>query len=297
LQPFESKGLRLRLPWGLADVSPLRARVDTGGNPLTMPVLRIDRVLASWDAPRVVEAWLSGQVFEAITAGTAPAARVRVIGARRVVHGRVTGTWSDGTAVRMEYAVIDLGGEKIVARFLGPPPLIAYNASVFRASLTSIEADGLRRPQPITARPPGWVAFGEAPPSSRLALLMAPAGWVQEPLPPVPCEGLAEPVEIVAASSPPDFARSIRASVIHQPGLTAETAAAACGTAAAGTYRRAWSALGQRFVAHGRFVPTGDGGLLHLQATGPADQDAALQELLAQWVSRLSGSTGTPPSY
>jgi hypothetical protein len=39
----------------------------------------------------------------------------------------------------MEYAVLDLGPEKLVARFVGPTAAMAFNASVVRASLASLE--------------------------------------------------------------------------------------------------------------------------------------------------------------
>ena len=40
----------------------------------------------------------------------------------------------------MAYALVDLGREKLVARFVGPAEQVAFNESVLRESLTSIEA-------------------------------------------------------------------------------------------------------------------------------------------------------------
>ena len=41
----------------------------------------------------------------------------------------------------MAYALIDLGRERMVARFVGPAEQLAFNESVLRESLASLEAD------------------------------------------------------------------------------------------------------------------------------------------------------------
>ena len=53
LQALEGKGVVLRLPEGLSDVSPFRARIETDGK-LSPVVLRIDRALSPW-APKQIE--------------------------------------------------------------------------------------------------------------------------------------------------------------------------------------------------------------------------------------------------
>ena len=293
VQAPESKGLRVRLPWGVSDSSPLRTHVDTGSSPLVSPTLHVDRLVSPWDAIRLADALVTGQTLEPLAPEGAPSQRARPIGGRRAVVGRVSGTWPDGTNVRMEYAVIELGEEKILARYVGPPNLMAYNASVFRASLASIEGEALRRHAPTVPRPAAWAPAVGLDPSSLLAEVKIPAGWRQEPDGPLPCEGLPPASDAVTASPLADFTRSVRAAVVRQSGLTAARAATACGTPLdeePDRYQRTITSFGTRLFVEGKFVQVAGDAVLHYQVIGPADQSAALRDLFALWLSRLAGS-------
>jgi S1-C subfamily serine protease len=296
-QPFTGKGLRARLPWGVSDVSPLRARVDTGGQPTAIPVLRIDRVVSAWDAPRLAAAMTRQRALDPFAPAGAAVERIRSAGGRSVLAGRITGTWPDGSAARMEYAVIDIGQEKILARYVGAANVIAYNASIFRASLASIEAEALRRPGGSGARPAGWVPALTGGPASILSGLPLPAGWLQEPDGPLPCEGLPAPADAVAASPPGDFLQTVRASVVRRTGLTAADAAAACGQVYEDqpeAYQRALASFGTRLFVRGRFIQVGPDELLHYEVVGPAEQQAALQDVLGLWAGRIAQAWRRP---
>jgi hypothetical protein len=289
-QAFEGKGLRARLPWGISDLSPLRARVDSGGPPATTPVLRIDRVVSAWDLYRLAGVLATQQAFEPIAPAGAAAQRTVPIAGRRAVLGHVTGNWPDGTPARMEFAVIDLGQEKILARYAGPANLIAYNASIFRASLASVEADLLRKPDGMALVPTGWAPAPTGSLASGLAALSLPAGWIREPQGPLPCEGLQAPAEVISASPPSDFSASLRAGVIRRGDLTEQRAAASCGPTledVPGGYRRAVSSFGTRLFVEGRFLLAGSDWLVQYEAIGPVEQQSALRNLLSQWLAHV----------
>jgi hypothetical protein len=118
-----------------------------------------------------------------------------------------------------------------------------------------------------------------------------PAGWIQEPDGPLPCEGLQEASDVIAASPPGDFTQSVRAGLIRQPGVSAARAAAACGTVFdddPSHYQRAVVSLGARQFVEGRFLQVGPDEVLHYEVTGPVEHQAPLREVLAQWTLRLA---------
>jgi S1-C subfamily serine protease len=291
IQVYEQKGLRLRLPWGISDVSPLRLRVDSGNSAASQPVLHIDRVVSPWDALRLAEAITRGGGIEPLSPTGTPIQRTRVVGRRRSVLGRVAGTLPDGTPVRMEYAVLDLGDEKILARYVGPASLVAYNASIFRGSLASLEADAIRRSAAVSPRPTGWVAAASAGSASPVSGVPMPGGWLQEPGIAAPCPGLAAAAEAVSASPVADFTRSFRVSLLRQASMTAAGAAAACGMPAADGsdgYSRIDEILGARVFVRGRVVLIDEGELLQMEVAGPASMQASLEEWFDLWMTRLT---------
>lgn len=291
-QALEGKGLRLRLPQGLADISRRRAVVDTGGNLAEAPVLRVDRVVSPWSPSRLAEALTSGQAFESMLSSTATTQRARTIGTRPTVLGRVTGTLGDNQPpVRVEYAVVDLGPEKIVARYLGPPNQLAFNASVLRASLGSIEAELLSRETRDIALPAAWTPAAwslSASPSPRIAV---PAGWLVEPAGPSTCPGLPAPADVLSASHPADFTIALRTAWLRGTPLTAEQAAVACGGQGraedAMSYQRRVEWLGTEFLFEGRFILIGPNELLQLEGVAPLQKARALPALVGQWADQL----------
>ena len=288
VQTLETKGLRLRMPQTLTDVSPRRAAVETGGDPIETVVLRVDRVLSPWSPSRLAEALALGQAFEPVAAATSTPPRAQTVGARQAVVGRVSGTLGDDQAsVRMEYAVVDLGPEKIIARYLGPPNQLAFNASVLRTSLASIEADPLSREARDFALPAQWTPAAWTPSASREPRIVVPAGWPVEPAGPSACPGLPVPADVLAASLPGDFAVALRAGVLRPTPLTVEQAASLCGPrGSAGTarsYQRRVEWLGAQFVLEGRFVSVGPDELLQLEGVAPAQKSRSLPALVAQW--------------
>jgi hypothetical protein len=138
-QDVESKGVGLRFPEALSDVSPFRSRVETDSSSVDV-VLRIDRVLSPWSARQVEQSLVHTQLFESLSASANESQVSSEPGRAPLLLGRSTAYDSGANQeVRMEYAVLDLGPEKLVARFVGPTAAMAFNASVVRASLASLE--------------------------------------------------------------------------------------------------------------------------------------------------------------
>ncbi|RPJ79935.1 MAG: hypothetical protein EHM13_12865, partial [Acidobacteria bacterium] len=85
---LEGKGLRAQLPVGMADASPVRARVEAGTPPADGILLRMDRVLSLWPASRIAEALGSSTACEAFTSSSSLAPQA-VSGSRgRLFLGR-----------------------------------------------------------------------------------------------------------------------------------------------------------------------------------------------------------------
>ena len=292
LQALEGKGLRLRLPQALTDASRRRAAVETAGSATETVVLRVDRVLSPWSPSRLAEVLTGGQAFESVVASASMPPRVRTVGARQAALGHVSGTLGDDQVpVRMEYAVVDLGPEKIIARYLGPPNQLAFNASVLRTSLASIEADPLSRETRDVALPAQWTPAAWSLSASRGPHIVVPAGWPVEPSGPSACPGLPEPADVLSASLPTDFAVALRAAVLRGATLTVERAASACGgqgsAETAQSYQKRVDWLGAQFVFEGRFISTAPDELLQLEGVAPAQKSRSLAALVAQWAEQL----------
>ncbi|HEY6508031.1 MAG TPA: trypsin-like peptidase domain-containing protein, partial [Vicinamibacterales bacterium] len=146
LGPFESvpeKSLGLRLPVGLQDVTRAQSRVETDAGASDV-VLRVDRVFTPWTPRQVEQSLVTTQQFERFTAAGNRSLTVTPAGGTPRQLGRATGTAVDSDQpLRVEYAVLDLGPEVLVARYVGSEEALAFNASILRASLESVEGQGL----------------------------------------------------------------------------------------------------------------------------------------------------------
>jgi S1-C subfamily serine protease len=291
LQSFEGKGLRARIPVGFSDVSPLRTRIDSGAT--TATPLHVDRVVTPWDLARIEDALTADRVLEGFTATAAIEGVSRQAGGKAVV-ARVNGTMADGSAARMEFAIVEFGREKVVLRYIGPAALMAYNASVFRASLTSLEVEALRREPPQPIQPASWAVSPLARQGTTLADRTLPTGWVHEPVGAMPCGNLPAAAEQIGASPVADFTRVLRLSVIDAAGLAAKDAASACRTSGSSLdptrYERDVEWLGVRFKAVGAFVPATTGRLIQVEAVAPADLASGVRDWVTAWMTQNGAS-------
>ncbi len=287
LQAIEGKAMRLRLPLGVRDNSPRRTAVDSGEPGSDAPVLRVDRVVSPWTSSQVADTLASG-AFDAVTTAARPTQRVRASGSRRVVTGYFTGRMPEAAAdARVEFAVVDLGAEKLVARYLGAPEQVAFNASVLRASLSSLDGDMIGHGRAGLPWPADWSPVALAPSGVTSRHGWLPAGWLTEPLGPLGCPGLPLAVAGVSASPAADFTTALRIGAFRPATVSAEAAAAACGGNSdqrdAGAYERRIDWLGVSYVVAGRFVQVGPGELLQLEGIAAGDLAEALRALVARW--------------
>ena len=264
LQSFEWKGLRLRLPDGMADVSPSRLRWSSGGGADEVSLI-VDRVASPWSVVGLEGHLLAGGFGE-------PASTPR---RRRPPSGRARDRFGAalGEPIALEYAVLDLGRERLVARFVGPPLAVAYNRSVLRRSLESLEADRL-----LTAEvaAPVLVRMEHAALTHpRAPAIYLPTGWGRET---AEGTGLSQrgPADAGVASSPEgDFTVVCRT-------LWWETKEAPSGPAEPASYRRREERLGVAYEIEGAFFPFGPG-LLQIEFQEPEVKAKFIEGLFASW--------------
>jgi S1-C subfamily serine protease len=280
LQSYDWKGIRLRTAEGLQDVSPARLRVDSGAGTDEVTLL-VDRAYTPFSLADLETRLLSGALGGIVASAPRRTRAVR-IGSRPARVGSARG---EGT--EMEYAILDLGREKVLARYFGPDAQIAFNRSVLRDSLESLEADALITAELKAAVPPtlerALLPRPDAP------IIAMPRGWAQEAAPPIVCRGLPPPDSALAASPAEDFTVTVRAGW-RPSGPAPEEAAEACVVGSRlprGEYWRRVERLGVAYGVHGTFVRRSDG-LLQLEVEAPLAKRDYVEDLFAAWVKALS---------
>ena len=280
LQRFEQKGIALRLPEGIADTSPFRARVES--DPASAGVaLRIDRGVSPWTVRQIERTLVGTNAFEQMSVEGNESQAVSRAGAASVLLGRATGKTADDPDAGMYYAILDLGGEQLVARYVGSAEQLAYNESVFRGSLSNLEGQRLMSGELIPVDKLEWSTAASGQSSVPL-----PAGWVVEPGAPSPCRGLPQASAIAAAYPPGDVTLALRAATWNSGSLVPEQAAAACssprGAAASYASRAEW--FGVSYFIEGAFVRLDSGQVAQLEVISPVQKEPVARALLAAWI-------------
>ncbi|HEX4996819.1 MAG TPA: trypsin-like peptidase domain-containing protein [Terriglobia bacterium] len=281
-QTLASKGVTLRLPEEIADTAPLRTRIAGAALPAETE-FRVDRVITPWSLPELERSLVRGQTFEpavmsefARFSPTDPGLRM----------GRAIGVTADKRELGMFYAILDLGEEKLVARYIGPLVQLAYNESVIRESLLSLEARPLiSAPLPAVDRME-W--FGHALEDLTVPV---PSGWLVEPRGPSPCPGLAAPASSFGMSPAQDFTVALRMAIWPGGEFTPAQGAAACsdgrGRGASGAYAQRQEWLGVSYVIEGLFVTLGSTRIVRLEALAPESRSAYARAALEAWARKL----------
>lgn len=285
-QTLDPKGLGLRLPEGFADRSPFISRVETDATAGDVG-LRVDRVASPWTARRIEEALMTTQTFEAIS--TSPragrvASKPAVPGL--VLGGAVASGAESGREVRMEYAVLDLGPEKLVARYVGSAEAMAFNESVLRESLGSLQG---QRFTPGELFPPEKLTWSAVSDATGRGVLPVPAGWVVEPGRPSTCRGLPAP-RLVASAFPLHDSTVVLRAAVWPADVAPDTAAAACsprrGSLGAASYTTNVSWLGVPYAIEGTFTRLGAADVVQLEVVATEPQSAFARALLAIWLKK-----------
>jgi hypothetical protein len=287
----EGKGLRLRLPEGLEDTAPSRLRLEAA-DPSCDLALHVDRVATARSLSDLEALLLAGQGSDGFVASGGPHSQAARIGGRPARVGVAAGlppAGARGPELLMEYALLELGKEKVLARWVGPAWQVAFNRSVLRGSLTSLEADALLTAE-LTAAVPTALESASLPNPGAPALPWPP-NWVREPTPPHACPQLPPPDFVLSASPVGDFTVSLRAAWWRAPGFTPEGAIAACagptGALGAGSYSLRREQLGAVQTLRGAFRRRGNG-VVQLELAAPAPKVPFSDDLFRAWLAALS---------
>jgi len=279
------KKLRLELPDGFADESPARLFVDTADSSREVSV-QVARLATPWDDADLQAALLKGSAWRGFA--PAPVEGHRVTEQKGRVLGSGRGTREDGSAFRVEYTVLDLGSEKVVARYLGTPDELAFNLSLVRRSLETLEAAPLLTDEVDAPLAPLLEAV--AYPGAATGSVPLPLGWSREPATASVC-GAVPPAETGLQTSPAgDFTVALRVLRWPAGAIVPDQVARSCGgaTGAGGsTYSGRFDRLGVTTGVWGAFVEQ-SGEVLLLEAEAPETKQPFLRELYAGWTRRLA---------
>jgi S1-C subfamily serine protease len=286
MQNLETKGLGLRLPEGFVDASALRSRVETsGGEELS---LRIDRVFSPWSLRQLEQQLVGTQSFERLSSLSNESRLSTRAGSPAALLGQETAATTDANIeARVVYAIVDLGREKLLARYVGNSEQVAFNEGVLRASLASLEG------QPVIAGNASAmprVEWSASPATDRPQLPSFPLGWMVEAGAPSVCRGLAAPMTTAAATPPQDFTFVLRAAIWTTSTVMPEDAAAACasrrGSLGAASYASRADWLGVVYSIEGTFVRLDSRRLLQMEVLSTETKAAAARTLLSEWIKR-----------
>jgi S1-C subfamily serine protease len=281
MQQLDSKGLALRLPDGLSDVSPYRTRVETDSSSSDL-AFRVDRVMSPWTLNRLEQELVKTPAFEHVSDANHESQTSRVSGATMLL-GRASGSSRNGADMGMVYAVMDLGREKVVARFVGPAELLAFNEGMLRDTLSSLEAARLLVGELGAVEKLEWHA---ASPERQVPV---PVGWMVEPGAPSTCSGLPNPGGAGTAVPAGDFTVALRVAV-WPAGVVPEEAASRCSTARGSlgqpSYSMTTAWLGVSYAIEGVFVRAGSQ-VVQLEVLAPVQRSTYTRALLASWAKRV----------
>jgi len=288
-QRLEGKGVGLRMAETLTDVSPFRSHVENDARDAPV-ALRIDRVVSPWSPKQIEQVLLSSQSFESGSLTAAPQQGPARAADGTTLLGRALGTAADGRApVALDYAIVNLGAEKLVARYVGTPEQLAFNASVLRESLTSLEgsrflAGGIERVDTLewTVAP---IAIGQR-------FLPAPKSWIAEPNGPSPCAGLPPPAAVTTLFPSADSTLTMRAALWQQSDIRPDSAASSCssrrGSVSSASYASRVDFLGVSYLIEGVFASIDSGQVVQLEVVAPDQKGAFVRGLLAAWLTKTT---------
>ena len=294
---LEWKQLAVDLPDGFGDRSPARVRAEAGD--VGEIDFRVDRWETPWPVSGLEEALLGGEaVRDFVPASARPLVRSAPghkpalsleAGRTPSLVGSGTGVDRAGRAFRVEYAIVDLGREKVVARYLGPADALAFNLGLLRRSLLSLEAAPLLSPRAgRTAAVPRDAPFERAAFPNGDGAFVLPHGWAAEPAAHAACAAVPQAEAGFLARDPLDFTVVVRA-LRFRGTAGIERAIARCGgqanaeaAATPESYAFRFDRLGVAVVVRGVLLRR-EGDTLLLELEAPLAKLAGLEELLARW--------------
>jgi hypothetical protein len=249
--------------------------------------LRVDRLFSPWTLNQIEQQLVGTQAFEKISTISREGRSARVGGVPALM-GRAAGTAVDSDAdIRMAYAVLDLGREKLLARFVGPTEQLAYNEGVLRDSLASLEGERLLVGELDPVEMIEWSSVSAVERQNRVPV---PAGWVVEPGAPTVCRGLSNSNATGSAVPVRDFSVVLRVAV-WPDSVVPEDAASACSSRRGSLGRASYASradwLGVAYSVEGVFVRVGSQ-MLQLEVLSPDRKSSFARALLAVWLKRAT---------
>jgi S1-C subfamily serine protease len=292
VQAYDWKRARLEAPDGFIDTAGSRLRLELGEIegvdarvfrlPTSLPPEELDDALVRrGEVPGFVPAPATPRPGDAgARRGRGPALRL----------GSAEGETSEHQPFRVEYAVLAWKDEVVVARYVGHPDAMAFNLSLVRRSLQSLEATALRASAPQVPMVSAWdlphAGFAPASfPSGEGRPIPMPVSWVVEPADETAwpsCLGAVPAGPGVSARHPADYTIALRAwrfAAAAADGL--ERGLVACG--AAKSRRR----LGVVYDVSQRVVRRDDDALL-LQLEAPSPVRPLVDGALDRWVAEVA---------
>ena len=287
LQSLDWKRIRFRAPETFEDSSPSRVRVEW--SPPQEVALLVQRVASPLALAELEERLRAGHDFPRLGAVTGTESRATRLGGRPALIGGGEGGTGTGPASEVGYAIIDVGKEKVVAAYVGPPNQVAFNRSILDGWLASVEADPLLTAEVHASLP----AALESVTFASLALMTMPPGWSREPAAPTSCRDLPAPDAMLQASPEGDFTVALRAGWwAAANGQDPARALVACGLPRdpdrPASYALRPTRLGVTYTVAGTFVAAGDG-LLQLEMVSPVAKQAFVRDLFTAWVRAAAG--------
>ena len=284
LQLLEKKGFALRLPEGVegvTDGSPFRSRVESVPG-LPDVALRIDRVVSPWTTAQLERTLLQTGSFERVSFAEHQSQNVSRATGARLLAGRATGTDPDNDSeTAMQYGILDLGDEKLIARYVGSAELFAYNESVLRDSILSLDGQRLMSGDPLDVASIEWNAGG----------LPFSAGWILEPGMAWRCAGLRPPNGGAAAYPIGDVTLAVRRATWDNETVSTQQAAASCssgrGSSGDSSYALRVDWLGVSYAIEGAFVRIRSQ-LVQLEVISPAGKAPLARALLAASIKKAT---------
>lgn len=289
LQILEPKRLRISLPDGLTDISPFASRVEIDARQ-TGVSLRIDRVLSPWTTQRLEEELIGSPAFEHGSWAAHESRAVSRTGLAPLRTGLASGELAaaSGEDAWMLYGIVDVGQEKLVARYIGAAEWLAFNQSVLVDSLATLDGQRFPVPDVTSIERLRWSSStdGEGRPA-----LPIPMGWMVMADGPAACARLPRPSTVGSAVATDDFGVFLRAATWAEREIAPAAAAALCGQAGSqsgASYTSQVDYLGVRYVVDGVFVRSAPDRLLRMEVMAPAARGAFARALLDGWVKRIA---------
>jgi S1-C subfamily serine protease len=292
------KGIAVELPEGFGDRSPARILADAGE--LGEVAFHAFRWESPWPVSGLEEALLGGQAVPgfipaAATPGPRPAVERRPPGAGAEKFasfaGTGTGTDASGRRFRVELAIVDLGREKVVARYLGPADAVAFNLGLIRRSLRSLSAAPMLvvpQEHSAAAGPDAALEFAGFPIGEGGVVL--PRSWPREPAQEAACGALPVAEAGLLVRHPTDYTIVMRALRLGQDAASLARAVHDCDAARGRDgvrYGFRFDRLGVAVAVRGVIVARGRESLL-LELETPVAKLPVVEELYTRWVAAIA---------